>query len=1227
MHESDENSALRVFGMNGKMGNYVCIDTDMTHAEPTFLVDTEAHVSLIKISTLKSPFRYNRERRINIKGVTGHTMTTIGSIWLNLLFNGVTIEHEFQLVHDNFSIPTDGILGNDFIHGYGCKLHYDEMKISLVHNGVYVQFPFLSDRENIIPPRSEVYRVFRIKAKSFPCIIESQSTDNGVFIPNTIVQGPKQKIRVLNTTNESQTLKVRSIKTQPLRKFHVIKMHSAEGERKDRAEELEKVLKNNIPKHATAKCLALCKEYSDIFHLDGDKASVNSFYEQKLRVKDSDPVYVKNYRLPQTQKEEIKTQVRELLRNDLIEMSQSDYNSPLIIVPKKRGPDGKLKWRMCVDYRLVNKKLLLDRFPLPRIDEILDGLGNACYFSIMDLHSGYHQIPLEKESRKYTAFSTDDGFYQFKVVPFGLATAPAAFNRMMQLAFAGLKPAKAFIYMDDIIVIGANERDHLNNLRGVFEVCRKFNLKLNPTKCKFFAHEVTFLGHRCTSDGLLPDPSKLNAVKNYPRPTDDKSAKRFVAFANYYRRFVKNFAEYSRPLSNLTRKGVIFKWTDECERSFQHIKKALVSPPLLQYADYSKPFVVTVDASHKAMGCVLSQNVKGEDLPICYLSKAFKSSELSKDIVEKELLAVHFAITQLRPYLYGRHFTVRSDHKPLLFLYNLKNPASRLTRIRLTLEEYDFDMVHIKGSDNVVADALSRVSINDFKGDRNDSEEAQVLAITRSMARKQNQPDVSNKARSDIDEEKSMAGANQNECRIYEEMSAQILKKTPRVRTTDLQRKNNYITSVNLALYLRHRKLCEVVVHKPTKTNLTLSVILTELEKTTRQMEIYEVQWPKNDGIFDFCTLDQFKESGNKFLKNLRVMLITPPKVVETNEEKMHLIEKYHSDKLHGGHCGSKRLYAKLRAYFYWPSMVKDIAKFVKECEICRRSKPQHMTKQPMILTRTPIEPFDLVVIDTIGPLIPSHNGNKYVLTMNCDMSKWLVMAPMPNKSAKDIAKAIFDHFVAVHGPMREIKTDRGTEFDNQLMRELCELLGVKHCMSTAYHHETVGTSERNHRVFNEYLRAYLENNSGNWEDYLKSFSFNYNCSKNSTNGYNYSPFEIVYKKKPPELSEILTGNVDPVYNLENYVKESKYKMQITNKIVTEILNKGKIANKLQYDKKLNELDIQVGEFVRVKNEPYDKFKLIYSEALEVVGVDEPNVVLKRGDKLVTIHKNRVIKA
>lgn len=313
------------------------------------------------------------------------------------------------------------------------------------------------------------------------------------------------------------------------------------------------------------------------------------------------------------QKEEVRCQVQKLLENGLIEMSTSAYNSPLIIVPKK-SLNGKTQFRMCVDFRKLNKKLIADKFPLPRIEEILEGLGKAKYFSVLDLQSGYHQIPLNEKSRHLTAFSTDTGFYQWKVLPFGLNVAPSSFSRMMTMAFAGLKPQRAFIYMDDLLVVGSTESQHLKNLFDVFETCRRVNLKVNPGKCEFLRNEVYFLGHKCTQKGLLPDERKISAVKNYERPKDKDAVKRFVAFANYYRRFVRNFAEIARPLSALTRKCVDFIWGEECERSFQKLKDSLISTEILAYPDFEQEFRVTVDASQWACGAVLSQLIQTDPI-------------------------------------------------------------------------------------------------------------------------------------------------------------------------------------------------------------------------------------------------------------------------------------------------------------------------------------------------------------------------------------------------------------------------------------------------------------------------------------------------------------------------------------------------------------------------------------------------------------------------------------
>lgn len=252
-----------------------------------------------------------------------------------------------------------------------------------------------------------------------------------------------------------------------------------------------------------------------------------------------------------------------------------------------------------------------------------------------------------------------------------LNVAPASFNRMMSIAFSGLSPQQAFIYMDDLIVIGFSENQHINNLRRVFEICREHNLKLNPEKCEFFRSEVTFLGHLCTSEGLRTDPKKIVAVQKYPRPTNKDEVKRFVAFANYYRRFISNFSTITYPLTRLLQKRVNFIWSDKCEEAFRNLRDKLINTPILAYPDFSKEFRVTVDASQLGCGAVLSQIHEGCDKPISFISKTFKKGELNKAIIEKGLLGIHFALKIFRPYLFGQKFVVYSDHKPLIYLYAL----------------------------------------------------------------------------------------------------------------------------------------------------------------------------------------------------------------------------------------------------------------------------------------------------------------------------------------------------------------------------------------------------------------------------------------------------------------------------------------------------------------------------------------------------------------------------
>lgn len=290
-------------------------------------------------------------------------------------------------------------------------------------------------------------------------------------------------------------------------------------------------------------------------------------------------------------------------------------------------------------------------------------------------------------------------------------------------------------------------------------------------------------------------------------------------------------------------------------------------------------------------------------------------------------------------------------------------------------------------------------------------------------------------------------------------------------------------------------------------------------------------------------------------------------------------------------------------------------------------AKPNRKTREELLLTETPCKPIDIVQIDTVGPLPKSHNGNQYAITLIDEMSKWLVIIPSPGKSAREIAYAIFHHFILIYGPMKTLKSDRGTEFVNEVNQELCKLLKIKHNISTSYHHETVGAIERSHRTLNEYLRKYLNGKMSDWDTFSFYFQFVYNTTKHDGLLNKYSPFEILFLRKNTMPKEILQGKVDPQYNVDDYVKETLNRLKIVYKETEEIINKVKLANKNTYDRKINPIKLKLGDMVKIVKQPYEKFKYIYEGPYIVKNLKDKNVIIElENGKLYELHKNRVIK-
>jgi RNase H-like domain found in reverse transcriptase/Reverse transcriptase (RNA-dependent DNA polymerase)/Integrase zinc binding domain/Chromo (CHRromatin Organisation MOdifier) domain/Retroviral aspartyl protease len=809
------------------------------------------------------------------------------------------------------------------------------------------------------------------------------------------------------------------------------------------------------------KLQALLKKYEKVFDPVGHFDTLPQIDAEHLIPIDPNIPYKGHkhmYRLSPREQEEVKKQVAHLLSLGMIEPSTSPYGAPVLFAEKA---DGTL--RMCVDYRALNKITIKDRYPMPNIQDIFDSLHGAEYFSSLDLQCGYNQIRISEKDRPLTAFLVPGAQWQYKVLCFGLANAPASYQRITSRLYHDQLGKSVLVYQDDILIYSKTAHEHLQHLEEALQILEKHNLKAKMSKCHFLQSEVKYLGHIVGREGIKVDPEKVKVVKEWPQPQNIHKLRQFLGLANYFRRFIRNYSSIAAPLTRLTGATVPYEWTMACQEAFELIKHALTNAPILKLPDPDKPYEVWSDASITGCGGVLLQEHK----PIAYSSRKFTPAEVNYSTTDQECLGIVNAMQEWRPYLEGaKGVKVYTDHNPLTYLQDQQRTnllSRRQARWMTELSRFPFEIEYKKGKTNI-ADALSRLH-----------ESVRLAAVTVS---------VTNPIR---------------------ERLLEAYAKDPAFRT--------------------ERRTCK-------------------------------------------------KEPDGFWYTPQGLVLVPNDPALRT-----YIMAQYH-DHAYAGHKGAKRMTEAITRTYTWPGVSQDAAKYVASCDQCQRNKASTSKPGGLLQPLPPPErPWGSVSLDFIGPLPETDKGNDSILVFVDRLTKMTrLCATRTTCTAKDVADLFIDRVFSVgHGLPDSFVSDRDGRFTGHFWTEFLDHLRIRKCMSTAFHPQTDGQTERMNRLVEETLRHYVNPTQTDWDEHLPLVEFAINDAKNASTGT--TPFKLNYvwePKVPMTVGLPQQQGKSKCDAAQQYVEEMKLRIQRAK----SLLNAAQQRQKQYADTKRREVTYKAGDKV-----------------------------------------------
>lgn len=978
-------------------------------------IDTGSSVSLIKYSAILGLHLASRGRAARaLAGISGQGLHTIEERDIMVgIPRGERAVHRFIVVKD-CQFPGDVLIGIDFLRRFSFTFQhnsrpsYSFLRIGNIELPVtFTDSPSLGvlavkvKREEIfnlrslfgspplpgarvrrtvmMPPHSGKFVPATVSIPDSDVLVEGNIGD--LLIPRSLCRKTSNIINVWVVNLGHKPVKLRngsflSVVT-PISEFPQVAAADLQEDCTQLTDDNEPPGQlpalNHLSSLQSDALLALLQSHQSLF--DGKKSEVGvvpGIYHS-IPTGDAQPIMTRQWRLPQISKQIIREECEKMLDSGVIEPSTSPWLSPIVLVKKRDGSH-----RFCVDFRRINAVTTSDSYPLPRMEELIDTLGKSKIFTVLDARSAYWSIELTPSDRPKTAFSDGAALWQFRRMPYGLKTAGATYQRMINFILSPTLGKHTLAYLDDVVIHSLDFNTHMSDLAETLALLKGAGFKLNVDKCSFAMDSIKLLGFVVSAEGVAPDPAKVKAINEMQTPRSVKEVRSFLGASGFFRRNIEGYATIAAPLTSLTRKDSKFEWTNIHQQAFEKLKEALVSAPVLRRPDFDLPFEIHSDASGVAVGACLIQKVDGIPHAVAYFSRKLRGPEIRYSATDAEALAVVEAIRAFNAYVYGRPFEVYTDHRPLTFIFKRPTKSARMSRWSHEIASYDCKIVYKQGAIHAVPDLLSRA----------------VAAI-----------DLTN----------------------VDPLAFRVLQ--------------------------LEDPICRSLIEFLEGKGLPRARIPASLD--------------------DFELKDGVLYHVRDIPSGLVSQLVLPPKVRNAAMKIVHSSST-------AAHPGVYRTYKRLQDYYWFPNALQFCRKYVQSCATCQRRKGVARGRAPLAATPLATQPFERVSVDLIE-LPPARNGDKYILSIIDELTRFVQLVPLADKEAHTVADALIAHYVTLFGPPQTLISDNGGEFTGEYFREVCNLMGIKTRYTTPYNPSSNGLVERCNRVIKDCLSSLCENDPQSW--------------------------------------------------------------------------------------------------------------------------------------------------